>query len=95
MGNTKRYTDWRGINKTKINLSNIGQIKYAVLRRKNDGEVLKMSRPKVMSDALKYEIAKKLGVDKVVSEEGWGGVSARDCGNIVREAIMMAEKSRT
>jgi small acid-soluble spore protein F (minor alpha/beta-type SASP) len=54
-----------------------------------------MSGKKVMSDALKQEIAKRLGVDEVVSREGWGGVSSRDCGNIVREAIEMAERSRT
>jgi small acid-soluble spore protein F (minor alpha/beta-type SASP) len=54
-----------------------------------------MSRQKVMSEALKQEIAKRLGVDGVVSGEGWGGVSARNCGNIVREAIEMAERSRT
>ncbi len=46
----------------------------------------------MMSDALKAEIAKELGVyDKVVSE-GWGSVSSRDCGNIVRKAIEMAER---
>jgi small acid-soluble spore protein F (minor alpha/beta-type SASP) len=48
-----------------------------------------------MSEALKQEIARKLGVDDVVSKEGWGGVSSKNCGNIVREAIAMAEKSRT
>ncbi len=55
----------------------------------------KMSRQKVMSEGLKQEIAKRLGVDNIVSSEGWGGVSSRNCGNIVREAIVMAEKSRT
>lgn len=46
----------------------------------------------MMSDALKTEIAKELGVyDKVVSE-GWGSVSSRNCGNIVRKAIEMAER---
>lgn len=54
-----------------------------------------MSRQGLMSDALKQEIAKRLGVDNVVSREGWGGVSSKNCGNIVREAIAMAEKSRT
>jgi small acid-soluble spore protein F (minor alpha/beta-type SASP) len=50
----------------------------------------------IMTDALKQEIAKRLGVDSVVASEGWGGVSARDCGNIVREAILMAtERTRT
>jgi small acid-soluble spore protein F (minor alpha/beta-type SASP) len=47
-----------------------------------------------MSEALKQEIAQRLGVSNVVSREGWGGVSARNCGNIVREAILMAENSR-
>ena len=49
----------------------------------------------LMSEEIKQEIAKRLGVDNIVSSEGWGGVSARNCGNIVREAILMAEGSRT
>ena len=47
----------------------------------------------IMSEQLKYEIARELGVDKVVASEGWGGVSSRDCGNIVKTAIEIAEKS--
>lgn len=54
-----------------------------------------MSRQGLMSEALKQEIARKLGVEDTVAREGWGSVSARNCGNIVREAIAMAEKSRT
>ena len=54
-----------------------------------------MSRQRLMSDALKYEIAKRLGVDETVSREGWGSVSSRNCGNVVREAIMIAEKDMT
>lgn len=46
-----------------------------------------------MSDALKEEIAKELGVYNTVSTEGWGSVSSRDCGNIVKVAIEMAEKN--
>ena len=53
-----------------------------------------MPRQKVMSEALKQEIAKRLGVDSIVASDGWGNVSSRDCGNIVREAIKMAEQSR-
>lgn len=50
----------------------------------------------IMTDALKQQIARRLGVDDIVSSEGWGGVSARNCGNIVREAILMAtEQTRT
>jgi small acid-soluble spore protein F (minor alpha/beta-type SASP) len=56
---------------------------------------IEMSRHKVMSEALKQEIAKRLGVDDIVASEGWGSVSSRNCGNIVREAIEMAERSRT
>ncbi|MGI5850305.1 MAG: small, acid-soluble spore protein, alpha/beta type [Christensenellales bacterium] len=52
-----------------------------------------MSRHQVISDALKQEIAKRLGVDDIVASEGWGGISSRNCGNIVREAIKIAEKS--
>jgi small acid-soluble spore protein F (minor alpha/beta-type SASP) len=46
-----------------------------------------------MSDQLKYEIARELGVDKIVANEGWGAVSSKDCGNIVAKAIQIAERS--
>lgn len=53
-----------------------------------------MSRNRgTMSENLKYEIARELGVDGIVSSEGWGGVSSRDCGNIVKKAIEIAERS--
>ncbi|MFZ5351253.1 MAG: small, acid-soluble spore protein, alpha/beta type [Bacillota bacterium] len=53
-----------------------------------------MSRHRgLMSDTLKYEIARELGVDQIVRSEGWGGVSSRDCGNIVKKAIEIAERS--
>ena len=51
------------------------------------------SRRGLMSEELKYEIAKELGVHETVQREGWGGVSSRDCGNIVKKAIEMAEKN--
>ncbi|MGI6537205.1 MAG: small, acid-soluble spore protein, alpha/beta type [Caldicoprobacterales bacterium] len=47
----------------------------------------------MMSENLKEEIAKELGVYDIVKNEGWGSVSSRDCGNIVRKAIEMAERS--
>ncbi len=50
-------------------------------------------RRRIMSDALKYEFAKELGVKETVDREGWGGVSSRNCGNLVRMAIERAEKS--
>ena len=72
-----------------------------------------MSRRKgIMSDALKYEFAKELGVlpssssgdfmTEASSELGvynteqsidWGSVSSRDCGNMVKLAIQMAERN--
>ena len=47
----------------------------------------------IMSEQLKYEIARELGVDQVVASRGWGDVSSRDCGNMVAKAIEMAERS--
>ena len=47
----------------------------------------------LMSDNLKNEIAKELGVYDTVQSQGWGGVSSRDCGNLVKKAIEKAERS--
>jgi len=47
----------------------------------------------LMSEQLKYEIARELGVDHIVATEGWGGVSSRDCGMMVHKAIELAERS--
>ncbi|HWQ75148.1 MAG TPA: alpha/beta-type small acid-soluble spore protein [Syntrophomonas sp.] len=47
----------------------------------------------IMSEQLKYEIARELGVDSIVAAQGWGGVSSRDCGNMVKSAIQIAERS--
>lgn len=53
-----------------------------------------MSRRRgIMSDELKYELAQELGVASLVDREGWGSVSSRDCGNLVRLAIERAERS--
>jgi small acid-soluble spore protein F (minor alpha/beta-type SASP) len=46
-----------------------------------------------MSENLKAEIAKELGVYDTVKNEGWGSVSSRDCGRIVQKAIEFAERS--
>lgn len=46
-----------------------------------------------MSDKLKYELAKELGVADIVRREGFGGVTSRDCGNLVRLAIERAERA--
>jgi small acid-soluble spore protein F (minor alpha/beta-type SASP) len=46
-----------------------------------------------MSETLKEEIARQMGVSDTVRREGWGSVSSRDCGRIVQTAIEMAESS--
>ncbi|MGI6452056.1 MAG: small, acid-soluble spore protein, alpha/beta type [Syntrophomonadaceae bacterium] len=53
-----------------------------------------MARRKgIMSEQLKYEIARELGVDNIVSSQGWGAVSSKDCGNMVSKAIEIAERN--
>ena len=46
-----------------------------------------------MSENLKTEIAKELGVYESVRDKGWGDVSSRDCGRVVQKAIEFAERS--
>ena len=50
-------------------------------------------RRSIMSENLKTEIAKELGVYETVSSKGWGDVSSKDCGNMVKKAIEMAERN--
>lgn len=50
-------------------------------------------RKGIMSDRMKEEIAKELGFYDTVQQEGWGGIRARDAGNMVKRAIEMAEES--
>jgi len=53
-----------------------------------------MARRKgIMSEELKYEIARELGVYETVSNEGWGNVSSRNCGNMVKKAIEIANRN--
>ena len=55
--------------------------------------VLTLGKRSIMSEALKAEIAKELGVDEKVKREGWGSVSSRDCGNMVTKAIEIAQRN--
>jgi len=50
-------------------------------------------RKGMMSEELKTEIARELGVYDTVSTEGWGSVTSKNCGNIVKTAIEMAERN--
>lgn len=51
-------------------------------------------RSNLISDNLREEIAKELGVYEQVKRDGnWSNVSSRDCGNIVKKAIEIANRS--
>ncbi len=54
-----------------------------------------MSRSRgIISENLREEIAKELGVyDQVKQDGGWGNVPSKTCGNIVTKAIEMANKA--
>lgn len=49
-------------------------------------------RKGIMSEQFKEELAKELGFYDVVQKEGWGGIRARDAGNMVKRAIELAEQ---
>ncbi len=46
-----------------------------------------------MSEPFKLELAKELGFYDTVAKEGWGGIKARDAGNMVKHAIAIAEQA--
>lgn len=50
-------------------------------------------RRHVMSEQLKTELAKDLGFYDTVEKEGWGGIKAKDAGNMVKRAIQLAEEA--
>jgi small acid-soluble spore protein F (minor alpha/beta-type SASP) len=45
-----------------------------------------------MSEQLKTELAKDLGFYDKVQREGWGGITTKDAGNMVKRAIQIAEQ---
>lgn len=52
------------------------------------------SNRSIMSEKLKLEIAKELGVfDQVKKDGGWQNVSSKTCGNIVSKAIEIANRN--
>lgn len=50
-------------------------------------------RRSMMSDTLKQQIARELGFADTLRQQGFGGVSARNCGNMVKAAIQIAERN--
>jgi small acid-soluble spore protein F (minor alpha/beta-type SASP) len=47
----------------------------------------------IMSESFKNELAKELGFYETVQRDGWGGITTRDAGNMVKRAIEIAERS--
>jgi small acid-soluble spore protein F (minor alpha/beta-type SASP) len=45
-----------------------------------------------MSHDFKEELAKELGFYDIVQKEGWGGIKARDAGNMVKRAVEIAQQ---
>ena len=54
-----------------------------------------MSRNRsIISENLREEIAKELGVyDQVKKDGGWGNIPSKTCGNIVTKAIEIANRT--
>ncbi|MGG1314704.1 MULTISPECIES: small, acid-soluble spore protein, alpha/beta type [Cohnella] len=50
-------------------------------------------RRSTMSEQFKAELAKDLGFYGTVEREGWGGIRAKDAGNMVKRAIQIAEQA--
>ncbi|MCL6596664.1 MAG: small, acid-soluble spore protein, alpha/beta type [Firmicutes bacterium] len=46
-----------------------------------------------MSEALKEQLARELGVYDIVRRQGWGAVPSRTCGELVRLAVRRAERT--
>ncbi|SIS85797.1 Small, acid-soluble spore protein, alpha/beta type [Alicyclobacillus vulcanalis] len=65
-------------------------VKLSPLTREGFGMARQRS---TMSDAFKVELAKELGFYDTVQREGWGGIKARDAGNMVKRAIEIAEQA--
>lgn len=56
------------------------------------GEVVMGRRRGIMSYEMKEELAKELGFYDVVRQEGWGGIKAKDAGNMVKRAVEIAQQ---
>ncbi|MDQ0187985.1 small, acid-soluble spore protein, alpha/beta type [Cytobacillus kochii] len=47
-------------------------------------------RRRIMSEGMKEELAKELGFYETVQQEGWGGITSKDAGNMVKRAVEKA-----
>ena len=80
------------IKKKKKNIIEI--VESYFLRCFFKGEFKMASNKGLISENLREEIAKELGVfDQVKQDGGWQNVSSKNCGNIVKKAIEIANRS--
>lgn len=49
----------------------------------------------LMSQQFKDELAKELGFYETVQAEGWGGITARQAGGMVKRAVEIAQQGLT
>ncbi|WP_082677350.1 small, acid-soluble spore protein, alpha/beta type [Bacillus sp. FJAT-29937] len=49
-------------------------------------------RKGIMTEGFKEELAKELGFYDVVQKDGWGGITAKDAGNMVKRAVEIAQQ---
>ncbi|MEO3947920.1 small, acid-soluble spore protein, alpha/beta type [Gorillibacterium sp. CAU 1737] len=46
-----------------------------------------------MSESFKYELARELGFAEKVDREGWGAITTKEAGNMVKRALQIAERA--
>ena len=51
------------------------------------------NRRGVMDEQFKTELAKELGFYNKVEQDGWGAITTKDAGNMVKRAIQIAQQS--
>jgi small acid-soluble spore protein F (minor alpha/beta-type SASP) len=74
-------------------LSSTAYILHILCLTRVEEGVLSLSRRRgVMSERFKEELAKELGFYDVVQKEGWGGIRAKDAGNMVKRAVELAQQ---
>lgn len=45
----------------------------------------------MMSEQAKYELAKELGFYNKVEQDGWGAITSKQAGNMVKRAVEIAQ----
>lgn len=71
----------------------IGRMPQTLIMSRCKKEMVTLARRRgIMSSGFKEELAKELGFYNVVQKEGWGGIRAKDAGNMVKLAVQKAQQ---